>query len=185
MEREMEPIAIQEQKERDVDYSGKEGSDKELANEVYVFVDKNKLGFKFYDRTPEEGSAEARLVGTPPKGVYYAYGIETAEWDEEINQPGETVPVMYKNGTNTVTTIMVTEQEMEEILEQIRLEEQKESIDGKIRIDLRQREKEVNIEKLIRNSINDIKKEDLNKLKLEGLNLENKKYDNKKEDFDF
>lgn len=184
MEREMESITIQEQKRREVYYSGNEGRDKELANEVFVFVDKTKLGFKFYDRTPEEGSAEARLVGTPPKGVYYTYGIETAEWDEEINQPGETVPVMYKNGTNTVTTIMVTEQEMEEILEQIRLEEQKESIDGKIRIDLRLRQKDFNIEKLIRNGINDINKEDLDKLKLEGLNLEDKKYDNK-EKFDF
>ena len=80
----------------------------EFFDEVYVFFDKNKPGFKFYDRSPKLGSQEAMLVGVPPEGVYYTYGIEDAEWDEEINRPGETVPVKYMDGTNTVTTVLVT-----------------------------------------------------------------------------
>ena len=78
----------------------------ELANEVYVFYDKNAPGFKFYDRTPEPGSIEGELTGVPPKGVYYTREIETAYWDDEINKPNETVPVLYMDGSNEVTTPM-------------------------------------------------------------------------------
>ena len=112
----------------------------ELANEVYVFYDKNSPGFKFYDRNPDPGSVEGRLIGVPPEGVYYTEEIETANWDDEINRPNETVPVRYINGTNQVTTIMVTIEEMDEIIKMLE-EAEKSKIDGKMRIDLRIREK--------------------------------------------
>ena len=114
----------------------------EFANEVYVFYDKNAPGFKFYDRTPEPGSIEGELTGVPPKGVYYTREIETAYWDDEINKPNETVPVLYMDGSNEVTTIMVSFEEMEEILKKIE-EAKKSRIDGQFIIDLRRIEKEV------------------------------------------
>ena len=130
----------------------------ELSNEVHVFYDKTKPGFKFYDKSPEEGSPEGKLVGVPPKGVYYTREIETAEWDEEINKPGETVSVRYIEGSNNVTTIMVSVEEYCEILERFEEEKKKEYVDGKIRIDLRPK---IKMKDLVGDSIIKIKDENI------------------------
>ena len=166
-------------------------SNLEFANAVYVFYDKNAPGFKFYDRSPEPGSIEGELTGVPPKGVYYTREIETAYWDDEINKPNETVPVLYMDGSNEVTTIMVSFEEMEEILKKIE-EAKKSRIDGQFIIDLRRIEKEVidnskeidirKYEKVIDNSketdIKNDKKKHLNKDELIALaNLYNNKKD--------
>ena len=173
----------------------------EISDEVYVFYDKTKPGIKFYKKNPEEGSLEGDLIGVPPEGVYYTKEIEMAEWDDEINIPGERVsivPVRYVNGScGKVTTIMVTEQEFIDIFEDIRRQEQeRKSIDQMIRIDLRLREKlkeNIDIELLTKNSLQKMNNENLNEeIKTyqdinDHLYLEDKMYDNKKDiqDLDF
>lgn len=124
----------------------------ELANEVYIFYDKNKPGIRFFIRNPEEGTPEGKFAGLPPEGVYYTEDIHEAQWDDGINVPGETIPVRYKNGSNKVTTIMVSEEEMKGIVEQFEEDKKKGSFDGKIRVDLRQRGK-TSISRLARESI--------------------------------
>ena len=111
----------------------------ELANEVYVFYDKNLPGFKFYDRTPEPGSPVGKFAGVPPEGVFLAYELEDAKWDDEINRPNESVLVKYVEGTNTVTTIMVTTEKMNELAKMYEDFKQK-KLKGVLRIDLRERE---------------------------------------------
>lgn len=122
-----------------------------LANEIHIFPSDSKIGIMFYDKTPSE--TEQKLTGTVPQGVYHTKenSIEEVEWDDEINSPNVTISVRYMNGTNTVTTYVVTPQKFAEILNTI-----KKSIEAKeeqIVVDTREKEKD---EKSKRNIINEI-----------------------------
>ena len=96
-------------------------SEKELEDIVYIFTSSKDIGIKFYDRTPEPGSQVAKLIGTPPKGKYITdlSSISVEKWDDEMNIANGTKMVRYMDGSVKVTTIIVSEEKMLEILEKI------------------------------------------------------------------
>ena len=94
-------------------------SEEELADVVYIFTSPDKPGIKFYDRTPQK--AEAAIVGTLPQGKFITdtSSIYTAQWDESINEENETVRIRVYDGAYKATTIMVSEEQFDEIIRKI------------------------------------------------------------------
>ncbi len=90
--------------------------DKELANEICIFISKDMPGIKFYDRTPSE--EEQEFSGEFPEGVFQTdrYSISKVEWDEEMNEPNATRLIHYRDVSNTVRTYMVSAEKFQEIL---------------------------------------------------------------------
>lgn len=110
----------------------------QLADEIYIFPIGSTSGIKFYDRTPDKVVQE--LTGTIPEGVFHTdeHSIADAEWDDRVNQPNQTIMVKYVDGSNRVTTYIVTEEKYREILETIGTPEKRS--DGIIVIDTREKE---------------------------------------------
>lgn len=94
----------------------------ELANEVYLFTSPNEPGIKFYDRSPEPGSPEAKFAGSPQAGKFITdqHSISAATWDSEVNIANGVKHLRYADGEMDAITIMVSKEKMATILEAIK-----------------------------------------------------------------
>ena len=94
----------------------------ELANVVCIFTSPNEPGIKFYDRSPEPGSPEAKFAGSPKAGTFITdkYSISEATWDSEINIANGVQHVRYIDGAMDVITIIVSKEQMAKIQETIK-----------------------------------------------------------------
>ena len=94
----------------------------ELANVVCIFTSPNEPGIKFYDRSPEPGSPEAKFAGSPAAGTFITdkYSISEATWDSEVNIADGVQHVRYVDGAMDVITIMVSKEQMAKIQEDIK-----------------------------------------------------------------
>lgn len=95
--------------------------EKELADIVCIFTSPEQPGIMFYDRSPEPGSPVAKFAGSPQEGKYITdrASISVAEWDEDMHVANGDKCVRYREGAVKVTTIMVTEEKMGEIIDDI------------------------------------------------------------------
>lgn len=129
----------------------------ELANVVCIFTSPNEPGIKFYDRSPEPGSPEAKFAGSPKAGTFITdkYSISEATWDSEINIANGVQHVRYIDGAMDVITIMVTKEKMDEILEGIKTSKDSNNIVIEVGRDPRYRSEDQNYEyfKQVRNEI--------------------------------
>ena len=84
----------------------------ELAHVVCIFTGPNEPGIKFYDRSPEPGSSEAKFAGSPKAGTFITdkYSISEATWDSEINIANGVQHVRYIDGAMDVITIIVSKE---------------------------------------------------------------------------
>lgn len=100
----------------------------ELANEVYIFTSPGMPGIKFYDRSPE--GVVAKFAGTLPKGTYQTdiYSISQVSWDRNINKPNKSQLIKVREGSYTVTTIIVSPEQLTKILQTIEDSKDKEHI---------------------------------------------------------
>ena len=95
--------------------------DRELADIVCVFTSPEQPGIMFYDRSPEPGSPESKFAGSLEEGKYITdrASISRAQWDEEMHVANGDRSVRFREGTAKVTTIIVTEEKMKDILDGI------------------------------------------------------------------
>jgi len=93
----------------------------ELADIVCIFTSPEQPGIMFYDRSPEPGSPEARFAGSLEEGKYITdrASISRTEWNEEMHVANGDRSVSFREGTAKVTTIIVTEEKMKDILDGI------------------------------------------------------------------
>lgn len=176
MEREMnfeyekKQITIQEQEEREnTAQDGKREMD--ITDVIYIFTSTDKPGIKFYDRTPRR--METELTGTLPEGKYLTDmdSISVATWDEETNKANTTILCKVKDGTLNIKTIMVSEEQFIDIVNEI----MKQKDNKVIVIDTRNKKIENNIDTIINNFDN---KTDYKEFANENLNIINNIYDN-------
>lgn len=92
----------------------------ELADIVCIFTSPEQPGIMFYDRTPEP-SPEARFAVNLEEGKYITdrASISRTEWNEKIHIANGDRSVRFREGTAKVTTIIVTEEKMKDILDGI------------------------------------------------------------------
>lgn len=115
--------------------------ERELADEVHIFVSSESgervdiEGLKFYDRSPSE--QVQKLTGQLGSDVYLTdiHSIERAKWNNDINSPGKSVKVEYRDGSNSVRTYVVSEEKFYEIVNSI-MDQTRERKDGVIKIDV-------------------------------------------------
>lgn len=95
--------------------------ERELADIVCIFTSPVQPGIMFYDRSPEPGSPEARFVGSLEEGKYITdrASISRAQWNEEMHVANGVRKVRFREGSAKVTTIIVTEEKMKDILDRI------------------------------------------------------------------
>ena len=93
----------------------------ELADIVCIFTSPEQPGIMFYDRSPEPGSAEAKFAGSLEEGKYITdrTSISITQWDEEMHVANGDKSVRFREGDAKVTTIIVTEEKMKEIIDGI------------------------------------------------------------------
>ena len=95
---------------------------RELADVIYIFCDKKEIGIKLVDLTPD---GLFQLIGGYPIGeiIVNPTTFEAVKWNDEINFPNQVAKQQYRSlsgvKTQRVTTIMVSEQKMVEILQKI------------------------------------------------------------------
>lgn len=121
--------------------------ERELADVVYIFTTPDKPGIKFYDRTPK--GAVAQMTGILPEGKYITdiHSMSKVSWDESLNKENTTNKVMTRDGEVVVKTIMVTVEQLNDILDEIIRQKDGE----RIVVDTRKKkiENEVNYDNLV------------------------------------
>jgi len=93
----------------------------ELADIVCIFTSPEQPGIMFYDRSLEPGSPEARFAGSLEEGKYITdrASISRTEWNEEMHVANGDRSVSFREDTTKITTIIVTEEKMKDILDGI------------------------------------------------------------------
>jgi len=91
----------------------------DLADEIYIFVSKDKKGLKFIGSSPSD--EEQKFAGELPEGVFYSKRnlMSSVKWDEEVNEPNGTRILHYRDGDNNARTYMVSEEKFQKILETV------------------------------------------------------------------
>ena len=109
-------------REREIAKSENDAYDPDLANIIYIFCDKKEIGIKLVDLTPDN---LLQIINGHPVGTITVRPttFEAVTWNDEINFPNQAVNQNYKDLSGVkaqrVTTIMVSEQKMVEILQKI------------------------------------------------------------------
>lgn len=124
--------------ERKQDSNPTTNREAEFADEIYIFVNENSKGLKFYDRAPSE--PVQKFAGRLPQGVFLTdiQLVRQVEWDSDINVPNGTKVVRYVDGSNNATTYIVSAEKFQEISAAILVAQQRN--ETTIRIDTRSKE---------------------------------------------
>lgn len=108
-----------ELEENSNEYDVEQDSQFAIAPEIYIFTDKDIPGFKFIDQSP--AGVVAKFAGSNPGGVFTTVrsSLRKVSWDDEVNIPNKAMKVRYRDGSQTIYTLMVSLETFKAILENV------------------------------------------------------------------
>ena len=86
----------------------------QLADEVYIFFDKEQPGIHFSDITPKKQAAIH-----PGKYQTDIPSISEAKWDDNVNKANSIQKVVYPNDSKSLTTIIISIDEYTQLVKEI------------------------------------------------------------------
>ena len=108
-----------EKNEKETDYEVEYDSQYSIAPEIYIFTSKDIPGFKFIDQSPS--GVVAKFAGSNPGGIFTTVrsSLRKVTWDDETNIPNKAIKARYRDGSQTIYTLMVPLETFKAILEDV------------------------------------------------------------------